>query len=178
MSRFLHAYIQLSGLLSLFTISPQPLLQALQQRFGLEARSNVPIVDLGYAQYAGVINSTTGNTEFLGVRYAAPPTGTKCHHLLLLTNVQYVTGSLRWRAPQPPASTLGVQFANAEAPSCYNIQSGFGLAPTNPYRHETSQVTTGNATSRLDERTAQLKSSEDCLFLEYSQLFFDYHAKS
>ncbi|KAF8344952.1 Alpha/Beta hydrolase protein [Amanita rubescens] len=145
--RFLHAYIRLSGLLSLFTISDS---QLIQQGLGLKAIStNVPIVDLGYAQYAGVINSTTGNTEFLGVRYAAPP-----------------TGSLRWRAPQPPASTSGVQFANAGAPSCYNIQSGFGLAPTNPYRYESSQVATENVISRLDERTAQLQFSEDCLFLD------------
>ena len=64
MTRFLHAYIQLSGLL-------------LSLSTGLEARStNAPIVDLGYAQYAGVINPTTGNVEFLGMRYAAPPTGT------------------------------------------------------------------------------------------------------
>ncbi|TEB18583.1 alpha/beta-hydrolase [Coprinellus micaceus] len=41
-------------------------------------RCGSPIVDLGYAQYQGVANSETGNTEFLGLRYAAPPTGTKC----------------------------------------------------------------------------------------------------
>ncbi|KAF8344962.1 alpha beta-hydrolase [Amanita rubescens] len=144
--RFIHAYVQLSGLLlSLSAISAQPL----QEGLGLEARStNVPIVDLGYAKYAGVINPTTGNSEFLGMRYAAPP-----------------TGSLRWRAPQPPASTSGVQFANTQPPICYNIQSGFGLAPTNPYINESSQVAAGNATSRLDKRSAQLQSSEDCLFL-------------
>jgi hypothetical protein len=73
MTRFLRAYIQLSGLLlSLSTVSAQPL----QEGLGLEARSTVPTVDLGYAQYAGMINTTTGNTEFLGIRYAAPPTGT------------------------------------------------------------------------------------------------------
>lgn len=32
------------------------------------------IVDLGYAKYEGV-PSAFGNTNFLGVRYAAPPTG-------------------------------------------------------------------------------------------------------
>ena len=37
-----------------------------------------PIVDLGYAQYQGVSNSESGNTEFLGIRYAAPPTGKGC----------------------------------------------------------------------------------------------------
>ena len=34
-----------------------------------------PIVDLGYAQYQGVSNVTTGLNTFLGVRYAAAPTG-------------------------------------------------------------------------------------------------------
>jgi hypothetical protein len=72
----------------------------------------------------------------------------------------------------------GVQFANTEPPICYNIQAGFGLAPTNPYINESSQVATGNATSHLDKRSAQLQSSEDCLFLKYSQLFFDYYENS
>jgi hypothetical protein len=30
-----------------------------------------PIVDLGYAKYQGVSNSTTGLNTFLGIRYAA-----------------------------------------------------------------------------------------------------------
>lgn len=34
-----------------------------------------PIVDLGYAKYRGSMNKVTGNIEFLGVRYAAAPTG-------------------------------------------------------------------------------------------------------
>ena len=33
------------------------------------------LVDLGYARYQGSINNQTGNIEFLGIRYAAPPTG-------------------------------------------------------------------------------------------------------
>ena len=70
MYRFLLAYIHFPGLLfsSIFT---QPLEQDL-----VLSRSNTPIVNLGYAQYAGVINTINGNTEFLGIRYAAPPTGT------------------------------------------------------------------------------------------------------
>ena len=34
-----------------------------------------PIVDLGYATYQGVFNSTSNTTNFLGIRYAAPPVG-------------------------------------------------------------------------------------------------------
>ena len=37
--------------------------------------SNPLVVDLGYAKYQGVPNANTGNTDYLGVRYAAPPTG-------------------------------------------------------------------------------------------------------
>ncbi|KAL2833473.1 Alpha/Beta hydrolase protein [Aspergillus pseudoustus] len=43
-----------------------------------------PIVDLGYARYAGLTNSA-GVNEFLGMRFAQAP-----------------TGNLRWRAPQDP----------------------------------------------------------------------------
>ena len=68
--RFLHAIIQLFSLL-LSSVVAQPL----QEGHGLHARSNAPVVDLGYAQYAGVIDTATGNTEFRGLRYAAPPTG-------------------------------------------------------------------------------------------------------
>ena len=44
------------------------------------APSPNPIVDLGYATYQGVLvqdaQTNQMNTYFLGVRYAAPPTGT------------------------------------------------------------------------------------------------------
>ena len=33
------------------------------------------IVDLGYATYQGLFNSTANTTNFLGIRYAAPPVG-------------------------------------------------------------------------------------------------------
>lgn len=39
------------------------------------------IVDLGYARYQGVFNTTSNITSFRGIRYAAPPTGTPAHHL-------------------------------------------------------------------------------------------------
>lgn len=46
--------------------------------FGLPAAfavSPAAIVNLGYAQYQGVTNSTNNITAFFGLRYAAPPTG-------------------------------------------------------------------------------------------------------
>lgn len=41
-----------------------------------------PIVDLGYAIYEGTFNQTTNTTNFLGVRYAAPPVGMRCQSSL------------------------------------------------------------------------------------------------
>ncbi|KAF7346432.1 Carboxylic ester hydrolase [Mycena sanguinolenta] len=38
------------------------------------ADATAPVVDLGYAQYQGVSNSTLNITSFLGMRYAAAPT--------------------------------------------------------------------------------------------------------
>ncbi|KAE9396304.1 hypothetical protein BT96DRAFT_996905 [Gymnopus androsaceus JB14] len=35
-----------------------------------------PVVDLGYARYQGTIDPLTQNWNFLGIRYAAEPTGT------------------------------------------------------------------------------------------------------
>lgn len=34
-----------------------------------------PVVDLGYARYAGTLNPTSKITQFLGLRFAAPPVG-------------------------------------------------------------------------------------------------------
>jgi cholinesterase len=44
---------------------------------GTKAAASGPttVVDLGYAQYEGSLNNETGDIEFLGVRYAASPTG-------------------------------------------------------------------------------------------------------
>jgi hypothetical protein len=40
----------------------------------LSAR-DVPVVDVGTAQYQGVYNSTTNVTSYWGIRFAASPTG-------------------------------------------------------------------------------------------------------
>ncbi|KAJ7229551.1 alpha beta-hydrolase [Mycena haematopus] len=58
----------------------------------LSARcQSAPIIDLGYAQYQGVV-SAANISQFRGIRYAAAP-----------------LGDLRFRAPQPPANVTGVQ---------------------------------------------------------------------
>ena len=53
------------------------------------------IVDLGYSKYQGV-PLDAGVTQFLGMRYAAPPLGDR-----------------RWRAPQEPAVNETLQQADA-----------------------------------------------------------------
>ncbi|KAJ7704489.1 Alpha/Beta hydrolase protein [Mycena rosella] len=77
------------------------------------AHASTPIVDLGYAQYQGVFDAALNITSFLGIRYAAAP-----------------TGNLRWRVPSPPFTVSGVQLVDTNPPPCY--QGLLGGAPTNP----------------------------------------------
>ncbi|KAF9060481.1 Alpha/Beta hydrolase protein [Rhodocollybia butyracea] len=72
--------------------------------------NDVPIIDLGYAKYQGVFDSLNNITNYLGIRYAAPPTG---------------------QAPQTPTNNNGaVQQANAAPLQCFQAENGF--APANP----------------------------------------------
>ncbi|KAK0211802.1 Alpha/Beta hydrolase protein [Armillaria fumosa] len=74
-----------------------------------------PVIDLGYARYRGTFDlAGSNNTQFLGIRFAAPP-----------------TGSLRWQAPRTPGFVAGIQNATAEPPRC--LQGGTGQGPTNPF---------------------------------------------
>ncbi|KAJ7082934.1 Alpha/Beta hydrolase protein [Mycena belliarum] len=80
-----------------------------------------PIIDLGYAQYQGTVDTALNITNFLGIRYAAAP-----------------LGNLRFRAPQPPANMTGVQQATIEPNECF--QASDGVAATNPLRSRASQI--------------------------------------
>ena len=71
---------------------------------GATGPSTRPVVDLGYAKYQGNIN-TRGVSEFLGLRFAAPP-----------------TGNLRWRKPQDPPHVDGIQDAT-------KVSLSFALLP-------------------------------------------------
>ncbi|KAF5379722.1 hypothetical protein D9615_005696 [Tricholomella constricta] len=77
--------------------------------------ASAPVVDLGYATYSGSFNETTKTTEFLGIRFAAPPIGT-----------------LRWQPPHPPATTPGIQRALTQPATCFF--AGQGNAATTPFR--------------------------------------------
>ncbi|KAF7334309.1 COesterase domain-containing protein [Mycena sanguinolenta] len=86
------------------------------------ARAQSPIVDLGYAQYQGAVNTANNITHFLGVRYAAAP-----------------LGDLRFRAPQPPVNMSGVvQQATTEPNEC--LQASTGQSPTNPLETRATEI--------------------------------------
>ena len=74
-----------------------------------------PVVITG----GGAVRGTAAGTvdEFLGIPYAAPP-----------------TGDLRWRPPQPPARWWGVRDATQFAPSCPQPPSPF--APPGPFSED------------------------------------------
>jgi para-nitrobenzyl esterase len=85
---------------------------------GAAAASRVhvaPIVTTG----DGAVRGTTAGTvnEFLGIPYAAPP-----------------TGNLRWRPPAPPADWRGVRDATQFGPSCPQPPSPF--APPGPFSED------------------------------------------
>lgn len=61
-----------------------------------------PIVDLGYAKYQGVSHGSVGVDEYLGIRFAAPPTGNN-----------------RWRAPQDPLKESKIQDASQVCTSSF-----------------------------------------------------------
>ena len=69
------------------------------------------------------------------------------------------SGSLRFREPQLPLYTPGVQLADKAPPECW--QAGMGRAPKTPFRD------TSSLTKRLETRAIEPESSEDCLFLKY-----------
>jgi hypothetical protein len=73
-------------------------------------RAVSPLVHLGYSSYQGT-SLPNGITQWLGLRYAAPP-----------------VGDLRFAAPRDPFSTEGVQAATEHGPLC--LATGAG-GPTN-----------------------------------------------
>ncbi|KAJ3520373.1 hypothetical protein NMY22_g12790 [Coprinellus aureogranulatus] len=112
-----------------------------------------PIVDLGYARYQGVSNVETGNTEFLGIRYAAPP-----------------TGKARWREPRLPDRVDVLQKADTQPNRCQqafgsvdrpNIQKS-GVDATTAYGEGSQQVL---GQSNVQWGSVVPPVSEDCLFL-------------
>lgn len=85
------------------TYNPRPFDSLLTRRQAPDNTSSVaPEVDLGYERYQGVVNASTGLNTFLGIRFAAPP-----------------TGSMRWQPPAaPPLNRDRPLSADALPPRC------------------------------------------------------------
>ncbi|KAF7317272.1 Carboxylic ester hydrolase [Mycena chlorophos] len=114
--------------------------------------SSTPLVDLGYATYQGSVDPATNITSFLGIRFAAAP-----------------TGDARFRAPQSPHTVPGVQNATTQPPQCYQILVN-GVLDTNPFRDNASSTSSsashaGRSQAVLAKRAPSNVSDEDCLFL-------------
>lgn len=105
----------------------------------VESVSSQSVVNLGYATYRGSFSPSTNTTEFLSIRYAAPP-----------------LGKLRFLAPQPPLNeqAKGIQNATEFPPRC--LQASSGVADSNPF--PTRDVDATNVAVKPD--------NEDCLFLD------------
>jgi para-nitrobenzyl esterase len=82
-------------------------------RAGTAAQERAPVVTTS----DGVVRGATAGTvnEFLGLPYAAPP-----------------TGNLRWRAPQPAAAWAGTRDATTFGPSCPQATMGNPFLPPGP----------------------------------------------
>ena len=133
-----------------------------------------PVVNLSYAQYQGVptldpVNNET-ITHFLGIRYAAAPTG-KVFTLLRVVYPSYTvkTGSRRFSEPQLPSYTPGVQLANKQPSECF--QAGVGTAPKTPFRNAVPNLNT--SLTSVNSTELAIEGSEDCLFLKYIFMFID-----
>lgn len=71
------------------------------------AASVDPLVDLSYTSYQGVANPG-GISQWLGIRYAAPP-----------------IGDLRFATPQDPPNNATVQSAQDHGPLCLAVGSSY-----------------------------------------------------
>ena len=75
------------------------------------------------------------------------------------------TGSQRFREPQLPSYTPGVQLANKQPSQC--PQAGFGTAPKSPFRNGVPNTSPTRRFETRSDSSTELESSEDCLFLKY-----------
>lgn len=115
--------------------------------------ANSLIIDLGYARYQGHVNPSTGNTEFLGVRFARAP-----------------VGELRWDAPQPPLPVRGQASHADRLPERCIGASASGSGNFSPFVVNTKRNSEREVGRRLPrERRGVIDPpgmNEDCLFLK------------
>lgn len=69
------------------------------------------IVNLGYAQYQGIVDSTDNQTQFLGVRYASPPLGKVIMNLN--TKSRLILCVRRSKIPSSLSSDKRIEFGSS-----------------------------------------------------------------
>lgn len=79
------------------------------------------IVDLGYAIYQGTFNSTANTTNFLRVRYAAPPVG---KHAYYRSSPTLDSINVSFRKPTLPSSSSTAWHASTGCATCEHSASG------------------------------------------------------
>jgi len=133
-------------------------------------------VDLGYAQYEGFLSDDSRNINFLGIRYAAAPTG-EAYAYVFIPLPKCRSGALRWRKPQPPPPTIEILSAKKLPNRCWqSLYEDFGVPYTPPEDQQfgvaegrqdvMSSVNTDMIRSGRQEALYEIPPrSEDCLFL-------------
>jgi acetylcholinesterase len=101
--------------------------------------TSAPIVDLGYAQYQGSVDTSANITSFFGIQYAATPVGGSKFCVVVRNPSSRFkhTGELIWAAPQDPPVMSGVQQVTMLPNECYQALGGGG-APTDPFKSTSS----------------------------------------
>ncbi len=137
---------------------------------------SVQQVQLDYATYQSNLQLVDGVRSFLGMRYAAPPTGKSGSISSPVTKPNSIPGNLRWREPQPPVSISGIQNATAYPHQCFqaSIAGSAGQATSNRFRTQRpkDKKRAPQPRNRSKRQSAMRRdtdglSDEDCLFLEY-----------
>ena len=93
------------------------------------------------------------------------------HYCFTSTTPLLKTGSRRFREPQLPSYTPGVQLADNQPSGCF--QAAFGTAPKTPFRNAVPNTSSTRRFETRSDSSTELESSEDCLFLRYVFLIID-----
>jgi para-nitrobenzyl esterase len=109
------------------------LVLTLQPSAGATASGTHPLVHVDGGLVRGV--SSGAVTAYLGIPYAAPP-----------------TGDLRWRAPQPAAAWHGIRDASQFGPSCPQPQAFNPFLPPGPISEDCLHLNVYTPTRYSDDR--------------------------